>query len=218
MNNPILDHFKLQYISYPDKNGDHLSGIQAVLEGGVKWIQLRMKDHSLEEIEEVALKVKALCQSYQATFILNDHPELVAKLDLDGVHLGKTDLPADQARALLGEGKIIGRTCNTLEDLIEASQLPIQYIGFGPYKFTQTKKNIDQVLGQNTFSQLESWNSTYQFKPIVGIGGIEQEDIPTLTTYGIQGIAASGMFRNKTTLEINNIVEDINHGFIKNRR
>lgn len=218
MENLRREHFVLQYISYPNTLGDHLPGIQAVLKGGVKWIQLRMKNQSLEEIERVALKVKTLCESYKATFILNDYPELVARLDLDGVHLGKTDLSAEEARILIGDDKIIGRTCHTLDDLKEASQLPIDYIGFGPYKYTQTKENIDQVLGHDVFKKIEHWNSSYQLKPIVGIGGIEQPDISDLISYGIKGIAASGMFRKKTTEEINNIVEDINHGFIKNRR
>lgn len=218
MNNEHLDNFRLQYISFPDATGDHMSGIKSVLEGGGKWIQLRMKNCTLQEIESVAREVKILCKTYNATFILNDYPELVKKLNLDGVHVGKKDITAVKARDIIGEDKILGRTCNTFEDLIEASKLPIDYIGFGPYKFTQTKDNIDGVLGDFTFEKLNDWNETYSLKPIVGIGGIEVEDINTLTTFGIKGIAASGMLRNKTTEEIKNIVEDINHGFTKNRR
>ena len=217
MNRVLLKHFNLQYISFPDEHGDHLPGIRSVLEGGVKWIQLRMKNTPLKEVEQVAKKVKELCEQYDATFILNDHPELVAKLDIDGVHIGKTDIPATDARAIIGSNKILGRTCNTLQDLIDASKLPIDYIGFGPYKFTKTKDNIDQVLGLEVFNKLETWHKTYHLKPIVGIGGITEADIADLTTFGIQGIAASGMFRNKATEEIKNIVENINHGFIKNR-
>lgn len=213
-----LKNFSLQYISYPDISGDHLPGIIKVLEGGVKWIQLRMKDHSIEEIEHVAKQVKELCTAYKATFILNDHPKLVAKLDLEGVHIGKTDLPAVETRKIIGDHKILGRTCNTLQDLKEASILPIDYIGFGPYKHTQTKKNIDTVLGVDIFSNLKKWNKEYRLKPIVGIGGIDVEDIHQLTKFGLEGIAASGMFRHKNTKEIKNIVEDINHGFTKNRR
>lgn len=213
-----LEHFKLQYISYPNKDGDHIPGIKSVLEGGVKWIQLRMKNHSIEDIKKSALIVKDLCAMYGATFILNDHPELVALLGTDGVHLGKSDLPPIEARKLIGENKILGRTCHSLEDLKQASVWPINYIGFGPYKFTKTKENIDGILGIEIFGKLEEWNKEYELKPIVGIGGIEEEDIKPLTTFGIKGIAASGMFRNKTPEEINNIVESINYGFIKNRR
>lgn len=218
MNNRQLNNFKLQYISFPDETGSHLPGIKSVLKGGGRWIQLRMKNCTLEEIESVALEVKALCETYNATFILNDHPELVQSLDLDGVHVGKNDITATEARKIIGEDKILGRTCNTFDDLIEASKLPINYIGFGPYKFTQTKDNIDGVLGDSTFEKLADWSETYQLKPIVGIGGIDVEDITKLTTFGIKGIAASGMLRDKTTEEIKNIVEDINHGFTKNRR
>ncbi len=218
MNTFHVQNFGIQYISFPDENGDHLPGIQNVLEGGVKWIQLRMKGHTLQEIEPIALIVKNMCEIFGATFILNDHPELVSKLDLDGVHIGKTDIHANEARSIIGDQKILGRTCNTLTDLKEANGLPIDYIGFGPYKFTQTKENIDQVLGYEPFSKLIEWNKTYALKPIVGIGGIDIEDIEQVTTFGIKGIAASGMFRQKKTEEIKNIVEDINHGLIKNRR
>lgn len=218
MNKVRKEHFSLQYISYPDQHGDHMPGILSVLEGGGKWIQLRMKNCTLDEIEQVAIQVKTLCEKFQATFILNDHPELVSKLDLDGVHIGKKDIAAHKARTIIGEGKILGRTCNSIKDLLETINLPIDYIGFGPYKFTTTKAEISDVLGQNIFGELNDLSKTYNLKPIVGIGGIEVGDIETLTTYGINGIAASGMLRNKTTEEIKNIVEEINHGFIKNRR
>ncbi len=218
MNKARIEHFSLQYISYPDQHGNHIPGIQSVLEGGGKWIQLRMKNCALDEIEQVAIQVKTLCEKFQATFILNDHPELVSKLDLDGVHIGKKDIAAHKARAIIGKGKILGRTCNSINDLIETINLPIDYIGFGPYKFTNTKAEISDVLGQNIFGELNDLSKTHNLKPIVGIGGIEVGDIETLTTYGINGIAASGMLRNKTTEEIKNIVEEINHGFIKNRR
>ncbi|MGB1309466.1 MAG: thiamine phosphate synthase, partial [Oceanihabitans sp.] len=96
------------------------------------------------------------------------------------------------ARQLLGEDKIIGRTCNTLEDLIEASSLEINYIGFGPFKNTQTKQNISSILGNSVFEKIELWKREHLLKPIVGIGGIEKEDIDLLSNYAINGIAVSG--------------------------
>ena len=68
------------------------------LEGGCKWIQLRMKDAPLEEVEAVALQLKPLCKEHEAILILDDHVELTKKLEVDGVHLGKKDMPIDQAR------------------------------------------------------------------------------------------------------------------------
>jgi thiamine-phosphate diphosphorylase len=213
-----MDNFQIQYISFPNAEGDHISSIKLVLEGGVKWVQLRMKNASISEIIPVAKEVKVLCEKYEATFILNDYPEIVKELDLDGVHIGKTDISAEKAREIIGKHKILGRTCNTLEDLKEASARPIDYIGFGPYNYTKTKANIDEVLGASVFSKLEEWKTLFQLKPIVGIGGIEKEDLETITKFGIEGIAASGLFRNQTKEEINSIVEIIKDGFTKDRR
>ena len=107
-----------QYISHFTPTIGYVEGIRMALEGGCKWIQLRMKDASAEEVLVNAEEALHLCRQYGAKFILDDHVELVERAGADGVHLGKNDMPVDEARKILGNGKIIGGTANTIEDIV----------------------------------------------------------------------------------------------------
>ena len=98
----------LQFITHHTEKYSYLDSARMALEGGCKWIQLRMKEAPLEEVEAVALQLKPMCKEHDAILILDDHVELAQKLEVDGVHLGKTDMPVAEARQLLGEAFIIG--------------------------------------------------------------------------------------------------------------
>ncbi len=110
---------KLQYISQGNTPSEHITHIEQALEAGCNWIQLRLKNCSDEDIEATAFKVKTLCDHYKATFILNDHPSIALKVKADGVHLGLSDMLVTEARAILGNDKIIGGTANTVEHVIQ---------------------------------------------------------------------------------------------------
>lgn len=162
--------------------------------GGVDWIQLRLKNTSYHDYYAIAKEVQAVCRQYGATFIVNDNVALALDIDADGVHIGKEDMPADQARALLGGRFIIGCTANTPEDVIRLSSRRVDYIGLGPFRFTATKEKLAPVLGlqgyRNIFNELEIKCSTYP--PVIGIGGVTMEDVPSLLSTGLHGIAVSG--------------------------
>lgn len=182
-----------QYISHFTPTIGYVEGIRMALEGGCKWIQLRMKDASAEEVLANAEEALSLCRQYGAKFILDDHVELVERAGADGVHLGKNDMPVDEARKILGNGKIIGGTANTIEDIVRLHKQGADYIGCGPFRFTTTKKKLAPVLG------LEGYKSIVQNMrdkgidlPIVAIGGITVADIPAIMATGVTGIALSG--------------------------
>lgn len=182
-----------QYISHFTPTIGYVEGIRMALEGGCKWIQLRMKDASAEEVLANAEEALPLCRQYGAKFILDDHVELVEQAGADGVHLGKNDMPVDEARKILGNGKIIGGTANTIEDIVRLHKQGADYIGCGPFRFTTTKKKLSPVLG------LEGYKSIVQNMrdkgidlPIVAIGGITVADIPAIMATGVTGIALSG--------------------------
>lgn len=102
---------------------DRSEGLEEVLNGGCRWVQLRMKDATEEEIVSVGHEVAGLCRRYGARFIIDDHVELVDRLQADGVHLGQNDMAVDEARRILGDGKIIGATANTREHIDKALSL-----------------------------------------------------------------------------------------------
>ena len=112
-----LDSFQLQFISHQNEKMTYLDGIREALAGGCKWIQLRMKGATDEEVRPIAQKVKEWCKEQNATFLIDDRVQLVKELQIDGVHLGKNDMPIAEARKILGDDFIIGGTANTFEDI-----------------------------------------------------------------------------------------------------
>lgn len=184
---------KVQFISHHTEKYSYADSVRLALEGGCKWIQLRMKDASEDEILETASQVRKMCDRYEAVFILDDHVRLVEKTGADGVHLGKNDMPVNEARRLLGNGKIIGGTANTLDDIIMHCSRGADYIGCGPFRFTTTKKNLAPVLGLEGYKEIMEGLGKAGIKiPVAAIGGITVEDIPAIMATGINGIAISG--------------------------
>lgn len=195
---------KLQFITHFTEQYSYFDSARMALEGGCRWIQLRMKEASVQEVECEAKRVQALCRQYGATFIIDDHVELVKKLHADGVHLGKKDMPVAEARKILGSGFIIGGTANTFDDVRMHYEAGADYIGCGPFRFTTTKKNLSPVLGLDGYrSILSQMKGNGILLPVVAIGGITYEDIPEIMQTGVAGIALSG-----TILRADNPVEE----------
>lgn len=187
----------IQFISHQNARFSYLDGIKLAIEGGCRWVQLRMKDAPDDEIISTAKEVKKLCVEFQATFIVDDHVSLVKIIGADGVHLGKNDMPVDTARRILGKDCIIGATANTFDDVENAYNKGADYIGCGPFRFTTTKKNLSPVLGLEGYSEIVKQMKQSGINiPVVAIGGILKEDIPQIMQTGISGIALSGAVLN----------------------
>lgn len=183
----------LQFISHYTERYSYLDSIRLALEGGCRWIQLRMKDTPDEEVRPVAIGALQMCRNVGATFIIDDRVELVKELGADGVHLGKNDMPISEARKVLGSAFIIGGTANTFEDVKAHYEASANYIGCGPFRFTTTKKNLSPVLGLEGYRHIvEQMEEANIHLPIVAIGGITAEDIPAIMQTGVTGIALSG--------------------------
>lgn len=187
----------LQFITHPSENMTILEEIENVVTGGCKWVQLRMKDAEKEEIKEVARKVKEICKKNDVILVIDDYVDIAKELELDGVHLGKNDMPVDEARKLLGEEFIIGATANTFEDIEALRHTDIDYIGLGPFRFTSTKKNLSPVIGIDGYAEIMRRKAESSINlPIVAIGGICYDDINDIMDTGISGIAVSGSLIN----------------------
>lgn len=182
----------LQFITHRRGRYDELSGAEAVLEGGCRWIQLRMKDASPEEIAGTGRRLAAMCRRYGATFVVDDHVELVEAIGADGVHLGKNDMPVAEARRILGPDKIIGATANTLDDMLRAVEAGADYIGLGPFRFTTTKEKLSPVLGTDGYSRIMGEFRRHSSLPVVAIGGITAADLDDIMATGVTGVAVSG--------------------------
>lgn len=183
----------LQYITNTESPVPVTEQVKAVLEGGCRWIQVRMKEASDDEISEVIATIKPMCLEKEAFLILNDRVELAKKLDVGGVHLGKTDMLPSKARLELGPAAVIGVTANTFDDVKAVRSLDVDYIGIGPFRYTETKKNLSPVLGiegiRNICIEMEREEINIAQ---VAVGGIRKDDVRALMEAGVNGVAVSG--------------------------
>ena len=190
----LTTHYRLQFITHYNHVYSYVDSARIALEGGCRWIQLRMKDAEEVLLEETAIIVQQMCKDYGATFIIDDHVHLTRKLMADGVHLGKNDMPIAEARKMLGDSYIIGSTVNSFQDILSVieSSTP-DYFGCGPFRFTSTKKNLSPILGLEGYRDIISQMKNNGIDiPLVAIGGIGKDDIMELLQSGIKGIALSG--------------------------
>jgi thiamine-phosphate pyrophosphorylase len=204
----------LQFISHYTEKYSYLDSINLALQGGCRWIQLRMKDATDDEVRPIAIEAQQLCQKFGATFVIDDRVALVKELHADGVHLGKNDMPISEARRLLGTDYIIGGTANTFEDVKSHYESGADYIGCGPYRFTTTKQKLSPVLGLDGYRRIIiEMRAAHIDIPIVAIGGITQADIPAILATGITGIALSGTVLRATNPmdEMKHLISIVNH-------
>jgi len=208
------EHSKLQFITHYTEKYSYIDSARIALEGGCRWIQLRMKDADASTLEETALIVQKMCKDYGATFIIDDHVLLTKKIKADGVHLGKNDMPIAEARRLLGDSFIIGGTVNSLDDVRATLQSATpDYFGCGPFRFTSTKKNLAPILGHEGYRNIIREMKEGGIRiPLVAIGGIRKEDIPELMADGVHGIAlSSSILRAENPVEeMKGIIETLN--------
>ena len=185
---------KLQYISQGETIEKQLYNIQQALDAGCNWIQMRFKNQASKDTFTLAEAVKLLCEEYLANFIINDDLHLAEQIAADGVHLGLTDTKINEARALLGTTKIIGGTANTFEDIQNHVKNGCDYIGLGPFRFTNTKEKLSPILGlSGYFDILQKLKKNKIDIPVYAIGGITLRDVSPLMETGIFGIAVSGI-------------------------
>lgn len=192
------DNYELQFITHHTERYSYIDSVRIALEGGCRWVQLRMKDADYMLMEQTAIIVQHMCNEYGATFIIDDNVALAKKIKADGVHLGKNDMPTCEARKILGSEFIIGGTVNRFEDVLYHLQgaMP-DYFGCGPFRYTATKKNLAPILGTDGYRDIIGKMREHKINiPLIAIGGIGKDDIPQLLECGVSGIALSGTILN----------------------
>jgi len=158
--------------------------MRQALEAGVNFFQYRNKDGARKGIYETALMLARIALNAQARFIVNDHADIAAAVDADGVHLGQEDLPVNFARKLLGNNKLIGISTHSLEQAVAAEAAGADYIGFGPI-FPTTTKDAGQVQGILNLSIIKQKVKL----PIIAIGGIKHSNVQDVIRSGADGVA-----------------------------
>lgn len=208
------NNYRMQFITHHNEKYSYVDSARIALEGGCRWIQLRMKDSNDTLMEETALIIQKMCKDYGATFIIDDNVSLTKKINADGVHLGKNDMPIAEARMILGDKFIFGGTINSFDDILQHLQgATPDYFGCGPFRFTSTKKNLAPILGyegyKNILTKMRENNINI---PLIAIGGICKDDISKLLDCGINGIALSSSILNAENpiIEMNEIMTILN--------
>lgn len=167
--------------------------VKECLEGGVTFLQLREKKLNEEAFYEEALEIKKLCKEYSVPFIINDNVDVALRCDADGVHVGQSDMEAQDVRAKLGPNKIIGVSARTVEQAVEAEKMGADYLGVGAVFSTSTKLDAREV----SLETLKEICETVSI-PVVAIGGITADNLSQLAGTGVDGVAVvSAIFAQK---------------------
>jgi thiamine-phosphate pyrophosphorylase len=159
--------------------------VDAALQGGAKAFQLREKDLSTRALYELAERLLPVVHSRGAVLLVNDRVDLALSLPLDGVHLARTSLPPAEARRLLGTGRLIGVSCHTLEEAIEAQEVA-DFIVLGPLFLTQSKAAYGPPIGLEQLRKIRGQVGL----PMLGIGGITASNAADVIAAGADGVAS----------------------------
>ena len=157
---------------------------QAV-DGGVTMVQLREKDIDTRDFIDLALRLKRLLSGREVPLIINDRVDVVLASDADGVHIGQSDMPYSMARAILGPEKIIGLSVENFEQIEQANELDVDYIGISPVFATPTKTDTAQPFGLDGLERAVRMS----VHPTVAIGGMNAATAAAVMSTGTDGIA-----------------------------
>src|SRR3989338_1161487 len=156
--------------------------VKEAIKGGAKIIQLREKQWGKNKIREEAIKLLKICKKNNALFIVNDYIDIALEIGADGVHLGQSDVPIQEARKLCGDKLIIGLSTHSVEQAIKADKEAVDYITIGPIFKTRAK---DYTVGTEIISKVLSEAN----KPVIAIGGINIDNINSVLGQGIKSVA-----------------------------
>lgn len=163
---------------------EFLKIIEEAIKGGTSIVQLREKTASTKDFYQLALKVKEITSKYDVPLLINDRIDIAIAVDSEGVHIGQDDMPADIARKIIGENKILGVSASTVEEAKKAQEDGADYIGSGAVFPTATKDDADSVSKEELKEIVDSIDI-----PVVAIGGITLENAESLKDTGIAGFS-----------------------------
>lgn len=164
---------------------DLVSTTQSLISGGADILQLRAKGHSQEQVEKYAIDILPYCQRAGVPLIINDFPQVAARVSADGVHVGQDDGSLQMVRKIVGDEIIVGRSTHSKEQAEVALEEGFDYIGFGPLFPTPTKKGRPGI-GMDDVFYVE--NKVGAEIPVFCIGGITRSNIETVVNAGARRV------------------------------
>ncbi len=159
--------------------------VEEAIKGGVTMVQLREKNCSTRDFIELAIRLKQKLVQFNVPLIINDRADVALAADADGLHIGQSDMPYEMARRLLGAEKIIGLSVENMEQVYEANNLNVDYIGISPVFSTATKTDTARPFGLEGIRQVMAVTR----HPTVAIGGIKSSNATAVMQAGANGIA-----------------------------
>lgn len=162
---------------------EFLSKVEQALQGGVTFLQLREKERSTREYIHLAQQVHAIARRYQVPLVVDDRVDVALAAEVDGVHVGQSDMPVWQARKILGPDKIVGATSKTVPQALEALEQGADYLGVGAI-YPTTTKVVTVITSTDTLGEICKAVPI----PVNAIGGLNQDNLGVLKGIPIQGI------------------------------
>lgn len=159
--------------------------VSEAVKGGVTMVQIREKSASTRDFVDVARRIKQALEGRDVAVVVNDRVDVALAADLDGVHIGQSDMSYEDARRLLGEERIIGLSVESMEQVVAANELDVDYIGISPLYATPTKGDTAEPFG------LDGCRAAVELSRhrAVAIGGLNATTIPEAMRQGIEGVA-----------------------------
>lgn len=152
---------------------------------GVTMVQLRAKGLDTDAFSNSAYEIHQLLKPLEIPFLINDRIDIAQDCQADGVHLGQGDVPIEQARKILGEGKLIGISASTIQEAKTAEASGADYLGVGPIYYTDSKSDLPDILGIAGFKAIRNEVNI----PLLAIGGINATNVMALFKAGADGVA-----------------------------
>jgi thiamine-phosphate pyrophosphorylase len=166
---------------------DPVAAAAQILEGGARLLQFRHKGFFSRDVFDQARQIRALCQSADAMFVINDRAD-VARLLGAALHLGQDDLSPSDARRAVGDGAVVGFSTHNEAQIRAAAEQPVDYLAFGPIFGTSSKLNPDPAVGLNELRRLRHLTD----RPLVAIGGITRANARSVIEAGADSVAVIG--------------------------
>ena len=158
--------------------------VRQAVEGGATFVQLREKDAPFDEIVALGRELGAICREAGVPFVIDDNVDVALACGADGVHVGQDDMACAEARRRLGPDAIVGVSAQTVAQALQAQADGADYLGVGALIPTPTKPDAVDV----TRDELRAICDAVDI-PVVGIGGLNAQTIPTIAGCGADGAA-----------------------------